>query len=452
MRFSLAQDAEGSVRSFDDNGNLHVEVSHLTKAQVRPYRGSEIPQWERHGLDPMKVYYGYCSPEELSRPETIKSTNAIPIQLEHHPDYADDPQLMTRIGTTGTDGAYRAPYLDNSLHFTVQRAIDRIQDGSMRELSLAYRYTPDFTAGTTPDGKDYDFVMRDISANHVALVELGRAGRDVLVADHQMEDLKMEDDKKLTGDDNPAVEKKEVALAKQITDAAEEIKDLHTEDGEGHIVDQPAEDDGDKAALAKAFLAQLAEKGLTLQDLAAVGGAEDEDLDEAPAEGAEDEDDVDATDDDKLIQDALEACGLDDASPEVQKAFAEGVRYGEKKEAEQSEAEDEECDEKPVIGQDAAMKAVEKRLAARFDAIDECKKTLGKVRFNAYDSAEAVYLAALKQEGVNTCGMSPKSARDAYRAYMAGRKKSAAALTIAQDAAPQVSELGKKLAKIRKGA
>ena len=194
----------------------------------------------------------------------MKSVNAIPIQLEHHPDYADDPQLLTRIGTTGTDGAFRDPYLDNSLHFTVRKAIDRIQDGSMRELSLAYRYTPDFTAGTTPDGKDYDFVMRDISANHVALVELGRAGRDVLVEDHQMEDIKMEDDKKLSGDDNPVVEETEVALADKIKDAAEQITDLHTEDGEGNVVDNPAEDDGDdKVAIAKAVLADLAAKGLT---------------------------------------------------------------------------------------------------------------------------------------------------------------------------------------------
>lgn len=444
MRFSLAQDAEGSVRTFDDNGNLHVAVSHLTKAQVRPYRGSEIPGWQSQGLDPMKVYQGYCPPEELSRPETIESTNAIPIQLEHHPDYPDDPQLLTRIGTTGTDGAFRHPYLDNSLHFTVQRAIDRIKDGSMRELSLSYRYTPDFTAGKTPDGKDYDFVMRNISANHVALVELGRAGRDVLVEDHQMEDLKMEDDKKLTGD-NPEVEKEEVALADQIKNAAEKISNLHTEDGEGHVIDKEAEDDGDdKAAAVKAVLADLRAKGLTLEDLAAANEAAEDEEPEEPV-----------SDDDELIQDALAACGLDEASPEIQKAFAEGVRYGEKKEQAEPEKLDKEHEsegEKAALGQDAALKDVERRIAARFDAIEECKKSIGKVRFTAFDSAEDVYLAALTKEGVPVKGMDPKSARDAYRAFMAGRSKSSKSL--AQDAAigSNDSELSKKLDKIRKGA
>lgn len=135
------------MRRYDKNGNLHVTVSHLTKAQVRPYYGHEVPDWERLRLDPQKIYRGYCPPEELSKPETIESTNGIPIQLNHHPDYADAPQIKTRVGSTGTDGAFRAPYLDNSLHFTVEDAIKRIVDGSMRELSLSYRYTPDFIPG-----------------------------------------------------------------------------------------------------------------------------------------------------------------------------------------------------------------------------------------------------------------------------------------------------------------
>ncbi len=39
------------------------------------------------------------------------------------------------------------------------------------------------TPGVTPNGEPYDGIMRDIIGNHVALVERGRAGSDVLVAD-----------------------------------------------------------------------------------------------------------------------------------------------------------------------------------------------------------------------------------------------------------------------------
>ena len=182
MTETLAIDAE-SKRTYDENGFLHVSISPLTRVQVAPYRGCEIPRWQELGLEPDRVYRGYRSAEELSKPETIQSVNGIPIQLAHHMDYADNPAKNTRVGSTGTDGAFHSPFLTNSLHIQDKNAIDRINDGSMRELSLAYRYKPVFTPGETPDGEKYDFIMTDISANHVALVDEGRAGHEVLVYD-----------------------------------------------------------------------------------------------------------------------------------------------------------------------------------------------------------------------------------------------------------------------------
>ena len=180
MTETLAIDAE-SKRTYDENGFLHVSISPLTRVQVAPYRGCEIPGWQELGLEPDRVYRGYRSAEELSKPETIESVNGIPIQLAHHMDYADNPAKMTRVGSTGTDGAFHEPFLTNSLHIQDKNAIDRINDGSMRELSLAYRYKPVFKSGVSPDGEKYDFLMTDISANHLALVDEGRAGHEVLV-------------------------------------------------------------------------------------------------------------------------------------------------------------------------------------------------------------------------------------------------------------------------------
>lgn len=468
----LALDAQ-SVRRYDNNGNLHVAVSHLTKAQVRPYYGSEIIGWQRLKLEPTKVYYGYAPPEELSRPETIESTNGIPIQLDHHPDYADDPQLKTRVGSTGTDGAFREPYLDNSLHITVENAIRRILDGSMRELSLAYSYTPDFTSGKTPEGDPYDFIMRDISANHVALVEQGRAGRDVLVQDSQLKEVGPMDDKEKTTpatDGDPAVEKKEVALARAIGEAAKGIEDLHTQDQEGNVIDKPAEDepvaeDEDKDAAIKRIIAEMVSKGMKPEDAEgfadalkglayAEAEAEDEEINigEEAEKPAEDEDECA-----QLIQDGLKACGYDEEPEEFQKAFAEGVRYGERKEKTDPEKLDREHEsegEERALGQDAALKRIERRIMNRFAAMDECAKTLGKVRANAYDSAESVYLAALRQEGVNTKGVSPQAARAAYRAFMAGKNRARKG-SFAQDAQLKTGKadsiLSTKLSQIKKG-
>lgn len=439
----LALDAQ-SVRRYDNNGNLHVAVSHLTKAQVRPYYGSEIIGWQRLKLEPTKVYYGYAPPEELSKPETVESTNGIPIQLDHHPDYADDPQLKTRVGSTGTDGAFREPYLDNSLHITVENAIRRILDGSMRELSLAYSYTPDFTSGKTPDGDPYDFIMRDISANHVALVEQGRAGRDVLVQDSQLKEVGPMDDKEKTTpatDGDPAVEKKEVALARAIGEAAKGIEDLHTQDPEGNVIDKPAEDepvaeDEDKDAAIRRILDDMVEKGLKPEDARSFLGAL-KDLAYNPDEA----------------QDGLKACGYDAEPEELQRAFAEGVRYGEKKEKAEPEKLDREHErEGEERDAEGSAKRIERRIMNRFAAMDECAKTLGKVRANAYDSAESVYLAALRQEGVNTKGVSPQAARAAYRAFMAGKSRARKG-SFAQDSASRQKSnlLVTKLSQIKKG-
>lgn len=452
----LALDAQ-SVRRYDNNGNLHVAVSHLTKAQVRPYYGSEIIGWQRLKLEPTKVYYGYAPPEELSRPETIESTNGIPIQLDHHPDYADDPQLKTRVGSTGTDGAFREPYLDNSLHITVENAIRRILDGSMRELSLAYSYTPDFTSGKTPEGDPYDFIMRDISANHVALVEQGRAGRDVLVQDSQLREVGPMDDKEKTttaADGDPAVEKKEVALARAIGEAAKGIEDLHTQDQEGNVIDKPAEDepvaeDEDKDAAIRRILDDMVEKGLKPEDARSFLGAL-KDLAYNPDEAQDGDEDM-AEDADEDVDDELEA---EDAEPEeLQRAFAEGVRYGEKKEKAEPEKLDREHErEGEERDAEGSAKRIERRIMNRFAAMDECAKTLGKVRANAYDSAESVYLAALRQEGVNTKGVSPQAARAAYRAFMAGKSRARKG-SFAQDSASRQKSnlLVTKLSQIKKG-
>lgn len=177
---TLTFDAAPSARSIDENGFLHVGGSHITKATVNPYYGREIPNWQDAGLDPDKVYYGLRDPKELQA--SLKTWEGLPLHIEHHIDSADEPEKLTRVGAVGTGAVWNPPYVDAPLTVWDGGAIDAIEDGSFRELSCAYRYDPDFTPGTY-EGINYDFVMRNIRGNHVALVEEGRAGPDVVVAD-----------------------------------------------------------------------------------------------------------------------------------------------------------------------------------------------------------------------------------------------------------------------------
>ena len=56
-----------SARWKDQDGNLHVRVSNISKATVNPYRGNEIPGWEELGLDPKKIYQLLRDPDELKK-------------------------------------------------------------------------------------------------------------------------------------------------------------------------------------------------------------------------------------------------------------------------------------------------------------------------------------------------------------------------------------------------
>ncbi len=176
---SLALDRD-SVRERRKDGQLVVKVANISKANVCPYRGSEIPGWEKLGLEPDRIYNLLRDPEELKK--AAPTLNGVQLLAKHIPVNADDHRPMDTVGSLGTDAEFDGEYLKNSLFVNAKSAIDGIESGEKRELSAGYHYTPDMTPGNFR-GTRYDGVMRDIVFNHVALVEDGRAGPDVVVGD-----------------------------------------------------------------------------------------------------------------------------------------------------------------------------------------------------------------------------------------------------------------------------
>ncbi|MCW5001063.1 DUF2213 domain-containing protein [Enterobacter roggenkampii] len=176
-----------TVRSFDKDGRLHIEVTPISKANICPYYGREIPNSKALGLQPDKVYYLLRDPKELAK--AANTFNNIPLLNEHIPVTAADPQKMAVVGSTGTDAEFDGTYLKNSLVVWDADSIAGIETDEKKELSSAYRYVADMTPGVH-EGQPYDGVMRDIVGNHVALVIEGRAGSDVVVGDSLSLELK----------------------------------------------------------------------------------------------------------------------------------------------------------------------------------------------------------------------------------------------------------------------
>lgn len=458
-----------SVRTVDDNGYLHVGISNITKEQVAPYLGSEIPGFEKLGLKPDEIYSVYRPASELSKPATVESLNGIPVLLKHAEDSAEAP-ASNRVGSTGTDAKWEPPYLTNSLHIQDADAIRRINDGTMREISMGYFYTPVLRHGEF-EGEPYDVVMTDISCNHVALVEEGRAGHDVSVKDSTLtlpagggkEEPKTSSELKQENDD---MNEKEKALAeileivagagidpeafKQKLDAIINIKD------DSQTTDEDTEE-------SKAF-AEGVEYGEEKEkedpeklDREHESEGEERYLEEKNEAEDEGDEENDLTAD---AEEALKSCGLDADDPTVkaafQQGFASGVSYGEEKEKDEPKKLDSEHEsegEKKALGQDSAAKIgaiVRAQVEAKFDAIQETSKSLGRVRVSAFDTAADVYRAALKAEGVNVTGLAKRECRTAYRALMMGRQS--AKRVAAMDSKPHKPDaLSKMLTSIRVG-
>lgn len=169
-----------TARRIDADGRLHVDRSHISKATVNPYYGREIPGYEALGLQPDTVYRLFRDPVELERGAATFAR--LPILSEHVPVTVETPRPDLVVGAIGSDVTFAAPYLDADLCVWDSAAIAGIETDKVRELSCAYRYVPVMEPGEF-EGQPYDGRMTEIQGNHLALVEVGRAGSDVVVAD-----------------------------------------------------------------------------------------------------------------------------------------------------------------------------------------------------------------------------------------------------------------------------
>jgi hypothetical protein len=169
-----------TARRIDADGRLHVDRSHISKATVNPYYGREIPGYEALGLQPDKVYRLLRDPVELER--AAPTFARLPVLSEHVPVTVDAPRPDLVVGAIGSEITFSAPYLDADLCIWDAAAIAGIETDKVRELSCAYRYVPVMEPGEF-EGQAYDGRMTEIQGNHLALVEVGRAGSDVVVAD-----------------------------------------------------------------------------------------------------------------------------------------------------------------------------------------------------------------------------------------------------------------------------
>lgn len=174
-------------RKKDETGYLRVAKCNISKAVVNEYLGSELQGVVSEQLEPNKIYKIYRSPEALEA--CAKGFTDVPLYDEHSKSLSE----AKVIGTISSDVEFDGKYLKSSLTIWDEEAIALVESDRKTELSCDYKCSVNMTAGKTDDGEEYDGIITDMIANHVALVGAGRAGSDVRISDSADKVCKMDE-------------------------------------------------------------------------------------------------------------------------------------------------------------------------------------------------------------------------------------------------------------------
>lgn len=442
---ALALD-KASSREYDRNGYLRIAQNHITKEQVAPYYGREIPGFEALDLDPEKIYYGYRPWEEIVK--AADTFNGVPLLIVHKLDSADNPLKEERIGSVGTTPVLNRPYLDNAFTFTDKSGIAVIEDGSQKEVSAGYFFTPDFSKPGEFEGVHYDFIFTDITGNHVTVVPEGRCGPDVHVQDAMpSKPIKVQKIMQLT--------RKQVAVRATL---AAYLKPRLTMDAAPADLTKLVGSYKKPSTLAKAVVRQYGSKiaqdmEIEPEELAELMEAAEEvvEPEEKPVDSADtifDEDNVSeslkAMLEGKVPDEVLAKVLACLAAPTGDGDLTEEEKAAKKKADEEAEAEaaaKKKKEGEPAMDADTIKLQARTEAQAHFRNLNEAgrkvRDLVGELDVMAFDSAEDIYGHALKAKGVKI-GQYDKSAYKGMVDMLAANKPATPAITL--DSSPDTFE------------
>lgn len=243
-------------RSFDNNGFMFVKNNLILSDGVMEYYGSELGDYvDGEKLEPDKLYKLNISKEELEKSKD--KWRMIPIRDGHDWTTTDNVK-GEQIGTIGENIELKeidgVNYLMCNLSFNDKQAIDEITSNEKYELSTSYEN--DLKKSDNPD---YDFEVINILPNHLALVEKGRAGDKVRVANENTigdnscftNNINNKTDKKMENEIKLSIDGKEVDLSKfikeeqaegehdeSITDNSDELDNACKNEDKRAIIDE----------------------------------------------------------------------------------------------------------------------------------------------------------------------------------------------------------------------
>lgn len=174
MQFTDAVVVAGTRRR--DDGSLLADAR-IARTGIQLYAGFEV------GKPDMAMVRVYRPGSEVFSQDTLKSAAHRPVTNDHPDDMVTaDNWKEHAVGQTGDEITGEGIFIRVPLMVSDGATIRLIEDGK-RELSAGYSCELDWTSGKTPGGEAYDAVQKNIRINHVAIVDAGRAGKQVRIGD-----------------------------------------------------------------------------------------------------------------------------------------------------------------------------------------------------------------------------------------------------------------------------
>ncbi len=174
MQFTDTVAVSGTRRTAD--GYLIADAK-AVRTGIQTYLGSEV------GKPELAMVRVYRSEEEVRNVDSLRSFSHAPVTIDH-PTVAVNAENWKdlAVGEVSTAAAWDGNRISLPLILKDAGAINAVIGGK-RELSAGYVCELDWTAGVTADGQPYDAQQKNIRANHVAIVDRGRAGPECRIGD-----------------------------------------------------------------------------------------------------------------------------------------------------------------------------------------------------------------------------------------------------------------------------
>lgn len=179
-----------SARSYTSEGYL-IAPAKIARPGMQLYRGIDLmasPGFPADKFSKDSVVKVYRPAEEVFDQASINSFKNVAVTNEHPPQLLNartHRKYAVGLVLSDVQKDEASGCLSATIKVTDADTIQNINDGKC-EVSAGYLSEVVFEDGTTPSGEKYDAIQKGIEGNHVAIVDKGRAGDKIRLADNQM--------------------------------------------------------------------------------------------------------------------------------------------------------------------------------------------------------------------------------------------------------------------------